>query len=299
MLFSELRKKAVIQLIDLYQLQDEIKDIGSGIYLSYPDFFSKIIKGKEVDFEDANQTKFCLASFLMFKFLIQSDDLIDNSQLPDKKRILNAVNSYNLSLRLLTDLFPIQSNFWNNFKKRQEDYTEGLLFEQYTIDSNFKVETYNTPIDTSMYQEYFYKKCAISSLAIDGIYEMNKSTSNEQTYQLAHKINDLFNFAFCVLDDVEDFRKDIGKNQLNYAHHFYISKNNSTIDNLDNFLFDSIESFYTSGCAIEIVSYAKDKLKECLIELEKFSYSDDIKLLIEIKLTDINNKISILSEYIS
>ena len=114
---------------------------------------------------------------------------------------------------------------------------------------------------------------------------------------MAHSINDAFNFAFCVLDDVEDFRKDIGKSQINIAHHFQIEKNNRKVENINQFLSDSIDDFYTKGTAIELIDMAKEKLNYCLNELDKFSYSEDLKLLIEIKLTDVNNKYSIISEY--
>ena len=68
MQFSESRKESVNQLIVDLNLEKDIEPVGSGIYLSYPDFFYKLLLNKEVDFKEKNQTTFCLASFVMFKF---------------------------------------------------------------------------------------------------------------------------------------------------------------------------------------------------------------------------------------
>lgn len=297
MQFSESRKESVNQLIVDLNLEKDIEPVGSGIYLSYPDFFYKLLLNKEVDFKEKNQTTFCLASFVMFKFLIQTDHLIDNQNEISVHGLQQPLYSYNLSMRLLNQLFDLNSGFWKNLSVRQEQFLSGVYHEKVEVTDIFKIEHYNSKLDNYYYEDYFKKKCAFSSLALDGIYHLNEKKCALTIFEMAHSINDAFNFAFCVLDDVEDFRKDIGKSQINIAHHFQIEKNNRKVENINQFLSDSIDDFYTKGTAIELIDMAKEKLNYCLNELDKFSYSEDLKLLIEIKLTDVNNKYSIISEY--
>jgi hypothetical protein len=125
----------------------------------------------------------------------------------------------------------------------------------------------------------------------------NEKKCGEDTYHLALKINDLFNVAFCILDDVEDYRKDISKKQINFAHHYYLSKFCIEIDDLDHQLNESIEPFFTKGISLEVMDVAKKELETALHEIQLNSINEDLELLIELKLTDLKNKMNIIREY--
>jgi hypothetical protein len=297
MKFSALREESVIQFVNLYALDYEVGGVGSGIYLSYPDHFYKLLLDRNVDFKDENQTQFSLASFLMFKVLIKTDDIFDEGVLITSDLLASPISHYNLSIRLLSDLFNLKSEFWNCFNARQKDFIECVSYEKNIINSAYKRQIYFTPIDFAYYKKYYLQKCSFSSLAIDGVYILNNKSCGIERYNLALSVNDLFNIAFCILDDVEDFRKDIDKNQINFAHHYLMNKFSPETENIENYLQDSVELFYTEGIALEVVNIAKDKLNCALDELDKFPNSEDLKLLIEIKLTDLNNKMQVIREY--
>jgi hypothetical protein len=175
MKFSELRRQAVVEFIDIKKLNDKlVDDLGKGIYLSYPDFFYTLIFGEKVNFKNQKHTQFCVASYLMYRFLIEIDDVFDEKiYLIDSLSISKLLEKQNLSQRLLSDLFEFDSEFWNLYQSRQTTFIECLTFELTKIDVLFKQQHYSNPLNITFYRSYYAQKCIFSSLAIDGLYIMN------------------------------------------------------------------------------------------------------------------------------
>lgn len=299
--FFELRKEAVMDFVSVNGLSDLIGELKPGVYLSYPDFFYQTIFQQDLCFSCNELTKFSLASFLMYDFLIQLDDLFDDTMLNVSSEFMSAlVGMHNLSQRLLSDLFTFNSEFWTFYLDRQKAFIDVLSYESTMCSENNKFVCYSRDFDIGEYIDYFLKKCSFSRLTIDGLYVLSHKQCAEVDYENLIKFNDHFNMAFCILDDVEDFRKDIGKMQLNSAHHYVVflrgAKTNLI---LDDFLKDSIEWFYTKGIALDMINMAEIHLLEAKRIADIYRDNNHLNLLVEFKLNDLNRKRKIILEYTS
>jgi hypothetical protein len=297
--FLTRRKMSVMDFVNGSGLSEFIGDLNPGIYLSYPDFFFKTIFKRDLCFSSEEINKFSLASFLMYDFLIQFDDLIDHSlQSLTSEYLSPLVGMHNLSQRLLSDLFSFHSEFWKIYLDRQKSFIDLAIYESTLCTENFRLAHYSKNFKIEDYHEYFLKKCSFSRLTIDGLYLLNQKRCNEFDYKNLLKFNDHFNLAFCILDDIEDFNKDIGKKQLNSAHHFVVSRrkmNNNVI--LDDFLKDSIEWFYTKGIAANLISMAEYELHEAKKIANFYNDNGYLNILVDFKINDLNNKRRIISDY--
>jgi hypothetical protein len=230
--------------------------------------------------------------------LLDADDFFDASdQSISTISISKLINNQNLVQHLLAGLFTFDSEFWNLYSNRQESFIDCHIFEGTQVNREYKHNHYLRFFDLAFYRSYFDKKCSFSSSVVDGLYILNNKECGEETYQKVLEINDHFNFAFCILDDVEDYRKDIGRNQINIAHHYFLSKQNGSIDDIDSCLNSSFESFYTEGFSIELMNMAKEELEKAYQLSKGHGNGEDLGLLLQIKLNDLKVKMNIVREY--
>lgn len=294
----DLRLRSVKRFIEQKNIQDRTPEIGKGIYLSYSDYFYSSIFGKEIDFEDEQLTQFCLASFLMYLLLLDADDILDATENSiSATSISNLISQQNFAHHLLSGLFDFNSEFWSLYSKRQKAFIECYIFEANQVDMEYKDNHYRNSLDFTFYQSYFGKKCSFSSSVIDGLYILNNKECGVDTYKKVLEINDRFNFAFCVLDDIEDYRKDIGKNQINIAHHYFLAEQNEVVGDIDNHLNNSFESFYTEGYAIDLMILVKEELERAYQLSQDIGNGENLGLLLQVKLHDLKKKMSIVREY--
>lgn len=295
---AESRLQAISQFIKDNRLENRTPEIGKGIYMSYPDFFYKSIFCKEIDFNDERLTQFSLASYLMYQFLIDVDDVFDNSGgVLIAEKLSNEIGKQNLSHHLLAGIFDFDSEFWNLYNQRQSHFIDCHIFEATIIDYKYKHQHYKKKLELEFYRSYYKKKCSFSSLVIDGLYILNNKQCGVETYNKILNINDRFNFAFCILDDVEDYRKDIGKNQLNFAHHYFISNGNQANESIDEVLNNSIESFYTEGVSLQVMELAHEELLKAFEISKALGRDENLGILLQLKINDLNAKMNIVREY--
>lgn len=112
------------------------------------------------------------------------------------------------SIKLLTSVFGLESEFWAFWNQRKKEYFEAVKIEKSlsNLDS----------IDFNIYQELADKKSAFGKVAIDSLFTI-QNNSDKNTYQkllLSHKY---FSTGFQLYDDVKDFKEDFKKGQFNYA----------------------------------------------------------------------------------
>lgn len=295
---AESRYQAINQFIKNHNLEKKCPDIGKGIYLSYPDFFYSAIFKREVDFDNEYLTQFCLASFLMYQFLIELDDVIDEVEGELNSKSLGYIlRKQNLSHQLLSGLFEFNSEFWDLYEQRQNYFIDGVFFETKIVDYKYKEDHYKNQLNLEFYRSYYAKKCSFSSLAIDGLYILSNKQCGEDNYDSILEINNRFNFAFCVLDDVEDYRKDIGKKQLNFAHHYFLSEQFKSTENIDCQLEKSVEFFYTKGFSLKIIELANKELLKAYEISQEIEPNGNLGMLLQLKITDLRTKLKIVREY--
>jgi hypothetical protein len=183
-------------------------------------------------------------SYKYFKFLLSFDDFIDSRndasevQLTKLFSLKDGFTHYEQSICGLAYLFTPESSFWQLFKKCKDAYFKTILSEK-------QLSSAKLPIDEPLFEQLAKGKSAI---CLNAVYAIQVLADN---YDLEEKLIELINeihIAFQLLDDIDDFKKDIHENQWTYPQYLlqeYLAKNN--IKEVDNAL--KHKYLYISGIA--------------------------------------------------
>lgn len=217
------------------QIVDDICDLkflhdNPSYYLYYPYLFNTAFNF----YDDDILKKLAIAGFLYYKSIIYIDDIFDN------KKGDNVFHKYTISnicqeetIKLLSDIFNINSNFWKIWNKRKFEY-----FKAYQLDKvSHNIKSYN---DYKVLADY---KSSFGKIAIDSLYIL----SREKQKGVYNKILDSHSFfyvAFQILDDILDYEEDSQNNQFNISK-FELERK---IKNLSTFSIRNQKSLlYTEG----------------------------------------------------
>ena len=224
--------------------------------------------------ENVKIKKLNAAAYAYFQFLISFDGFIDAVSKTEKKKSLQNIflsfEKFENGIRLLTELYQSENQFWKTFSELKKGYFQAIIFEK------------SLSNDKPRITEQLFKQIAIgkSSMCHNSVYAL-QYLANDNTHEteLISCINHI-HIAFQYLDDIEDFKSDIRENQWTYPQSLlreYCESKHIQCENDDiahKYLFLSriaqevvkkaIEHYEAAICIIQNL-----KLKELTIYLEK------------------------------
>ena len=200
-------KNNAIQHIKSSTLSDQLKELilndveeeKNIFYFCYASLFTD----KESEWID----NINLAGFFYYKYLIATDELVDNNNSSKNTfRQLILTNFYHEeSIRLLTIAFNHHPEFWNYFGLRKAEYLSAFQTDKKYLNTLSEFE----------FELLADNKSANGKVAIDSLFVMGTINQNDyQSLLLSHK---LFSCGFQYYDDVLDLKQDILNKQTNIA----------------------------------------------------------------------------------
>lgn len=258
-------------------LDSRFIDDNPDFYLFYPLLFSEYF---EVEEEKVNLL--CIAGYFYYQSTIFLDKVIDEKQL---ELLFPSMVCQEEAVKILSSLFPLNSEFWSVWNKRKTDYKKAILLEQ-KITNNPNYEKYC---------ELAALKATFGNCAIDSMYYLSKGIKKSpKVYEVLVKIHDYFSVAYQLNDDILDFVNDFKNKQFNWAIHSfdksYFKKH--TIE-------DCKKVFYLDGYASKIFKLAIKELDKALLILKEnqlsqslwFNHIVEMKLKFENSINEIENYI--------
>lgn len=167
--------------------------------------------------------KLNVAAYAYFKFLLAFDSFIDAESKTDKKQTLQNIlfgfEEFEDGIRLLTELYPTENQFWETFNELKKGYFKAIITEK------------NLSNDKPTINEQLFQQIAIgkSSMCHNSVYAL-QYLANDKTHEaeLISCVNHI-HIAFQYLDDIDDFKSDIRENQWTYPQSLlrdYFKENN-------------------------------------------------------------------------
>lgn len=179
----------------------EFIDKSPSFYKHYPKLFYSYFK--EVSEEKVDILS--KAGYFYYHSVLSLDSIIDDENLEDIPKMIALQQE---SIKLLTSVFGLESQFWDLWNQRKKEYFEAVKIEK-------SLSQFNN-IDFEAYQDLAGKKSAFGKVAIDSLFILQDYKDNEAYHKLliSHKY---FSTGFQLYDDVKDFKEDFERGQFNYA----------------------------------------------------------------------------------
>ncbi len=212
MTFQEYIERLFINNAYKVQILDKkIIDSNPAYYQNYASLFAKTYTILEKDLSLLD-----IAGFLYYKATLLTDNLIDEK---DSSKFVQITICQEESIKILTSIFGLESDFWSIWNKRRDDYFQAIYLEKEISKKEIvTLEEYEILAD---------KKSAFGKVAIDALYSIdNRNSAIYQKLLLSHKY---FSVAFQLNDDIQDFKNDLVKGQFNWAV-YLLKKENITSD---------------------------------------------------------------------
>lgn len=256
-------------------LDKQFIDDNPDFYLFYPLLFSDYL---EIDEEQLNII--CVAGYFYYQSTIFLDKVIDEKQFD---LVFPSMVCQEEAIKILSSLYPLDSEFWVIWNKRKTDYKKAIQLEQ-KITSNPNYEKYC---------ELAAIKSTFGNCAIDSLYYLSKGIKKpHKVYEILLKTHDYFSVAYQLNDDILDFESDYKNRQFNWAIHTYDKSffEKYTIE-------DCKKIFYLEGYATKIFKLAINELDKALLLLKEnqlneslwFTHITDMKLKFENSINEIEN----------
>lgn len=244
--YSELSNhylKEYIHYINSLHVNDSFKEVlaDTGLihgnplyYLYYPCLFSTCFAVSQSQLD-----KLCIAGYLYYQSVIFLDEVIDDNK---KDNIALVLICQEESIKILTSIFGLESNYWKLWNNRRSEYFKAIQIEK---------KLFNNPNTT--FHEYVKLadyKAAFGKAAVDSVFILFGEKQGE-IYERLLKSHEYFSVAFQLNDDIQDFKKDIKNNQFNWAVYSMPSDlvNNHSSNELNKL-------FYIKGHAKKILNIA-------------------------------------------
>lgn len=251
-------------------------------YQNYPSLFSSlfIVKKKQLELLD-------ISGYLYYQATLHTDSLVDKK---DISKLPIMIVCQEESIKILTNIYGLKSNFWRLWNKRRNEYFEAIYLEKVLSTKLIvSIEEYETLADT---------KSAFGKVAIDCLYSIDNT--NEDLYKkllLSHKN---FSVAFQLNDDLQDFKADIKRGQFNWAVYLLKQQN---ITNQDPNILEKY--LYIRGVSKKMYLLGIDYCNKALDCIENIAVPKWKKVLTDTKKTfttaiiEIDNYIEILTSEVS
>ncbi|MBW4361242.1 prenyltransferase/squalene oxidase repeat-containing protein [Flavobacterium taihuense] len=168
-------------------------------YQNYPCLFASVYFTESKTLELLN-----IAGYLYYHATLIMDAMIDEK---DTSKFPILAICQEESVKILTSVFGLESDFWLLWNSRRNEYLEAIYLEKNLFKKDFvSIEEYETLAD---------KKAAFGKVAIDCLYSLDSKDKNlYKQLLLSHKY---FSVAFQLNDDIQDFKEDLKSRQFNWA----------------------------------------------------------------------------------
>lgn len=275
-------KLEIINNVKLLLTDEDFINSNPLFYLYYPKLFA-------TPFCLANINDLCVAGYLYYQSTLFLDDIIDDNK---KDKIFSVMISQEESIKLLTNIFGLNSHFWTLWNKRREEYFKAVKIEQ-----KLKQEK---NVNFSEYKILAGYKSSFGKSAIDAVFILSGG-KYYSTYNSLLKSHDYFSVAFQLNDDIQDFEKDFKKGQFNWA--YYLMEKNDDINSSDISTLHKL--FYIKGYAKKIFLKAIKYLGKAQLEIESIKvplWLDIIRTTrkkFESSIVEIDNYLEILNAEVS
>ena len=215
----ELRKNTFKSYVSRLWMNNQFKSIliddyfinnNPPFYLFYTELFSSLFD-QSAGIVEATE-KLNIAGYLYYISIMEVDTLIDEirpGELKQKeKHFLPLISSIcqEESVKILSSLYPIQSNFWKIWNGRRDEYIQAIILDK----KNPEV------ITLAEFEDLADKKSAFGKVSIDSLFLLFGANKDElyKRVLLSHKY---FSVGFQILDDILDMERDLRNPQVNFA----------------------------------------------------------------------------------
>lgn len=184
--------------IKAYIADETFIDQNRGYYTHYPYLFVN----EEKDTIDLKELT--LAGFLYYKSVIILDDIFDKNNVNTQSFLIASICQEE-SIKILTSLFGLKSQFWSFWNQRKNEYSIALKQDKELTD-NTSLKQFEIQADN---------KSAFGKVAIDALMLLGYLNESEHNQLISsHKF---YYAAFQILDDIDDFKEDLEIGQYNIA----------------------------------------------------------------------------------
>jgi len=214
-------------------------------YLYYPKLFSKVfnIDSKTLD-------KLCIAGYLFYFSVLQIDRVVDDNDTSSLALISIAQEE---AIKILTDIFGLESEFWTFWNIRRSEYYEAVIMEAgLKQKKQVSFDTYSNLADL---------KSAFGKVAIDALHLLTRK-QHEKEYVKLLESHRLFSIGLQINDDIIDFTDDIKRGQFNWAVQL-MEKNGDSLDEPKR----AKKVFYLKGYSNELFKLAINCIDEALVKI--------------------------------
>jgi hypothetical protein len=260
-LLHSIKSNSFIKYIESLPIHKELKSIITNrkainskmsAYLFYPLLFNNAFNYKSEKELDI----LCKSGYLYYRSISSIDSLVDGNNSYNKYTLLTTSICQEEAVKLLSVLFPIESEFWKIWSLRKKEFIKSI--EKDTEEDNtLALEDYEVHADS---------KSAIGKIAIDAIYILSvKNNENNKIYANLLESHKLFSVGFQLSDDIEDFLEDLENKQKNYAikqMSFYFKDNHINQNDFSN--KEKYKFLYISGEATKILYLSLSYLDKAL-----------------------------------
>ena len=197
---SYISKLKISQGFKKILVDDEFISENPSLYLYYPKLFSDVFKTKKEMLDNL-----CIAGYLYYISVLNLDRLIDNN----KKSSIPLISiAQEESIKLLTHIFGLDSEFWSFWDSRRSEYFKAVTVEKRLVIQN--------SISFKAYSNLADSKSAFGKVAIDALHHLSNK-KHTVAYNKLIKSHKYFSIAYQINDDVLDFIDDFKNGQFNWA----------------------------------------------------------------------------------
>lgn len=261
--FNQSKKEVFVEYIKQLSLADDIKDYflsdsffldddSPDSYLYYAELFHSAFG---VSIKKEIVQKLNISAFLYYRSILIQDAFIDfdDDKLNSKSLLLVSICQEE-SIKILSNVFPLDSVFWSFWNERRKEYLRAVKLD-HTKKFKFSWDSFENLADS---------RSAFGKVAVD-LWFVLSSQRDKKLHEELLKSHRKFSSGFQIIDDIQDFRSDLDRTQFNIAHHFLrldLAKKNLKFEDLDGDLLHKY--FYVLGTCKNLIDKASQYFTEAL-----------------------------------
>ncbi len=207
------------------------------------------------------------AGYLYYQSTLCTDILIDDH---DYSKIPLILIFQEEAIKILTSIYGKNSEFWDYWNKRRNEYFEAVKIEKKLRDEK--------DINFSVYEDLSDKKSAFGKVAIDCLYTLS-DYKDSKLYKTLLQSHYYFSVGFQLYDDVKDFKEDFEKGQFNWA--IYELKNKISFSEYDNNVFILNKLLFLRGIGQELLLKSINYFKNSFEILEPLHQESEWAMVIK------------------
>ncbi len=249
-------------------------------YFEYPQLFSNYYT--DVDQKIINQLS--IAGFLYYESTLYMDALIDEK---DASVFPLITISQEESIKILTSVFGLQSDFWKLWNLRRCEYFQAVAIEKQLFQKEI--------VSFSEYEVLADYKSAFGKVAIDCL-NVYSNNCNKDRYELLLLSHRYFSIGFQLYDDVKDFKEDVTNRQFNWVLYLFKNQFRNEFETLDTNTCNKL--LFIRGLAQNIIKEAISYFEKAAITIETIGISSKWQETIDSVKKEITSYLDITEGYL-